>query len=165
MNVAAFLPFLHLPSWRNLRTLSSLVDLALMQYGTSLPSKLLQWRLCELSLRLSRVSVVSRIMACEWTKVAAGCSSRLPLVCIVALIITTLRFFRCLGLRFGPRYLSYRRSPELNWPPMGMFACWLLYGSADSLLWALVEAVVPSRKLDASGSLSEDNVFYARNVV
>lgn len=62
-------------------------------------------------------------------------------------------------------HLAYRRSAKVNWTSVSGFPCWFAYTFAEGVVYALVEAVVSSRKGDTSGVLGVDKVFHAREVV
>lgn len=91
LNDSSFFPVSTLLPWCTIRTLSSFAVKVLVRYGTCLPSKVFKLGLGNCSLQLNNVLLISRVMTCGWTKVAAECSSLLPLVCVVRWVITALR--------------------------------------------------------------------------
>lgn len=62
-------------------------------------------------------------------------------------------------------FLAYQRSAEIYWSSLGRFPCWLADGFAVGRVYALEEAVDPSRKRDAGGALGVKKFFPARDVI
>lgn len=122
-----------------------MVVLALMRYGMSLPSRLLQW------------SLWGFFLSADHSLAGFSCYDPRMRQGVRGVFVPLAAGVRHCVEGFG--------SAKIAWSPVDTFFCWFPYRFTDGPVYALMEAVLPSLEGDACRAFGEDMVFSARDVV